>query len=742
MASTSNNNAAASSRPILLPEIAELHNPNFLDILLPASVQSAQNAMQVDREPAPTSQNPMMTALKATFNQTFTANLAPAYSSTLSPTLDAFTGLAPYTFGAQVGKYLDSAWKEDSNLTLRLIWNLRSIPDGKGDKELFYRAFGWLYDNHPRTAISNLHLLVEPVSVVPKKKNAVMPHGYWKDLLNILALATVDELSNIHGASKFLHCPRTPFTYGKSKKRNTIGTPASRIEASLQESQQAKVEAEARRKAKAVENQRRLEKKLSEPKFRALYVTVARLFAEQLIKDVQILTDVDSLGPGEDRIAFLKRISLAGKWAPTPGGSHDRVTNIATAISELIYQAQVFTPYPSALKKPISPQERAAVLRSFYQRWILTELRRTLSCPEPLMSAKRWSEIIYTRVPSISMKNNTSHFFKHDQQRFEEYLTSVEDRKKSISGATLLPHELVSQVYTLGSTASGHIRDSKKKGSKEMQEFEQKLAKAQLRVVEAQWKTLIESLRASGSIENAIAVCDVSGSMGRLSEKYNKRHVNPILPAVSLSLVLASLAKPSFNGGFITFSARPSFHQLDLNKSLFDLVSEMGGAEWSMNTDLHAVFVKLLLPLAVKNKIKQEDMIKRLFIFSDMQFDACSNKGSTAAWETNYDAIEKAYKKAGYEIPQIVYWDLSTGEWERTVEVQSDRKGVAMMNGFSPAMLKVFMGEEEEPTEWENVNEEGESVTVVEKAEDAFNPLNVMKKALMKQSFDGLVVLD
>lgn len=742
MASTSNNNAAASSRPILLPEIAELHNPNFLDILLPAPARSAQNAMQVDREAASTSHNPMMDALKATSNQTFTANLAPAYSSTLSPTLDAFTGLAPYTFGAQVGKYLDSAWKEDSDLTLRLIWNLRSVPDGKGDKELFYRAFGWLFDNHPRTAISNLHLLVEPVSVVPKKKNALMPHGYWKDLLNILALATVGELSNIHEASKFLHCPRMPFTYGRSKKRKTTGTPASRIEASLQESQQAKIEAEARRKTKAVESQRRLEKKLSEPKFRALYVTVARLFAEQLIKDVQILTDVDSLKPGEDRVAFLKRISLAGKWAPTPGGSHDRVTNIATAISELIYQAQVFTPYPSALKKPISPQERAAILRSFYQRWILTELRRTLACPEPLMSAKRWSEIIYTRVPSISMKNNTSHFFKHDQERFEEYLTSVEDRKKSISGATLLPHELVSQVYTLGSIASGYIRDSKKKGSKEMQEFKQKLAKAQLRVVEAQWKTLIESLRASGSIENAIAVCDVSGSMGSLWEKYNKRDVSPILPAVSLSLVLASLAKPPFNGGFITFSAKPSFHQLDLDKSLFDLASEMGGAEWGMNTDLHAVFVNLLLPLAVKNKIKQEDMIKRLFIFSDMQFDACSNKGSAAAWETNYDAIEKAYKKAGYEVPQIVYWDLSTGEWERTVEVQSDRKGVAMMNGFSPAMLKVFMGEEEEPMEWENVNEEGESVTVVEKAEDAFNPLNVMKKALMKQSFDGLVVLD
>jgi hypothetical protein len=211
---------------------------------------------------------------------------------------------------------------------------------------------------------------------------------------------------------------------------------------------------------------------------------------------------------------------------------------------------------------------------------------------------------------------------------------------------------------------------------------------------------------------------------------------------MSLSLVLASLAKPPFNGGFITFSATPSFERLDLDKSLFDLVTELGKADWGMNTNLNAVFLDLLLPLAVKNNIKQEDMIKRLFIFTDMQFDQCGTSASPAAWATNYDAIERAYKAEGYEVPQLVYWDLSTGAEPKTVEVESERKGVAMMNGFSAAMLKVFMGEEEEAMEWENITKDGQSVTVVEKSEDAFNPLNVMKKALMKQSFDGLVVLD
>jgi hypothetical protein len=229
-----------------------------------------------------------------------------------------------------------------------------------------------------------------------------------------------------------------------------------------------------------------------------------------------------------------------------------------------------------------------------------------------------------------------------------------------------------------------------------------------------------------------------------LGAKYNKEDIQPILPAISLSLVLASLAKPPFNGGFITFSAVPKFVTLDLERPLVNSVRDMSYADWSMNTDFSAVFLDLLLPLAVMNQVKPEDMIKRLFVFSDMQFDNSRGTSRRASdWETNHDVIEQAYKEAGYEMPQIVYWDLSASS-KMTKEMESStKKGVAMMNGFSPAVLKVFMGEEEEEVmEWEKMDEDGETVTVVEKNEDEFNPINIMKKALMKTSFGGLVVVD
>ena len=71
------------------------------------------------------------------------------------------------------------------------------------------------------------------------------------------------------------------------------------------------------------------------------------------------------------------------------------------------------------------------------------------------------------------------------------------------------------------------------------------LRKTQARVIEAQWKAFVESLREAGSLDNCIVICDVSG-WAALAQ--NETKITCILPAISLS---------PFNAGFITFSAQP-----------------------------------------------------------------------------------------------------------------------------------------------------------------------------------------
>lgn len=127
---------APSTQIIVLPDIPELYDDNFLDILLPVK----SGSLSVGQATTPAAVNPLIEALIENSRRTFTDNGAPAYNSTNSAILDAFNNFSTLIPDSDVSKYLSESWIEDPELTLRLIWTLRSIPDGKGLKETFYRC--------------------------------------------------------------------------------------------------------------------------------------------------------------------------------------------------------------------------------------------------------------------------------------------------------------------------------------------------------------------------------------------------------------------------------------------------------------------------------------------------------------------------------------------------------------------------------------------------------------------------
>ncbi|KAI0301089.1 hypothetical protein B0F90DRAFT_1817122 [Multifurca ochricompacta] len=720
--------AASTSQIITIPHIPELFDPDFLNVLLPPHPTTRVN---LDK---PVSKNTFMTALASVAHHKHTRNAAPAFSSTLSHTLDAFQSLSVQMPTERINAVLSKAWEEDPTLTLRIIWNTRSIHDGKGDKELFYKAFGWLYEHHPRTAIANLSQLVAPVCAV-KSKPSKMPHGYWKDLLNILALATLEQLG-AHPAL-FLHVPR-----GRASIQRSIGpskmTTAERRAATTAEEFDALLAAK-NQKAKTVARDRPFARKALRTSFRALYVAVARLFADELVQQAALMRRAELLSDGEERKSILGKVSLVGKWAPTPSASHDKVTNISTALAILLHHGGAMSSLsrPNDISVAIS-REDTLVLRSFYQRWVLTPLRAASRVPEPLMAAGRWAEVSYKRVASRCMHINSKHFIKHDSERFDAYLDSITEGKAKISGATLLPHELVAKA--IAPLSFKHGRNSTG-GSSVAAALRARIAKREAQVVNAQWDAMLSRLRSAGTLDNCLAICDVSGSMGDIY--WHGPQPQPILPAVALSMTLAQLAKPPFANVFITFSADPEIVTLQEGLGLADNVQVMVRSAWGMNTDLHAVFVRLLLPLVVQHRVPREDMVKRLFVFSDMQFDAADSAGKNiGAWETNHDSIVRAYAEAGYDVPEIVYWNLA--DERETVPVEAERKGVALMSGFNPAMMKVFMGEDVEEILDDDtvmVNEEGEEIKPVSQKQE-MTPLSIMKRALGMESYDNLMVLD
>ena len=577
--------------------------------------------------------------------------------------------------------------------------------------------------------------MIDPICLTPGKdkdaKKKGGSHGNWKDLLDILALATLDELKPkqpLHPCSNsnFLH----NYCDGKSR-------PA------FKNNQEQEEWSRAQRVERSHRAHERLTQKLLDKRYRALYIAVARLFAGQLAKDADVMDEIDALPTNADkgRMTLMHALTLASKWAPTPGGSHDRVTNISSAICLLLHK--IFLSVAASL-----PVSETHLLRCAYQKQILTRGRRYTCIPEPLMSSNRWSEIAYSRVASICMNKNKERFFMRDEDRFLNYLQDVESGKKQISGATLLPHLLAREaveVYRHQSPVDGTSRPI----TSALRERQRLLAEVRMRVIDAQWATLLARLRESGQLDNCIAVCDVSGSMGsincpRPNSPYN---VRPILPAISLTLLVARLAKPPFNDIFITFSGSPQFVTIDPESRrapLGEVIDGVHQADWGMNTDLDAVFLKLILPRAIKHKVPKDQMIKRIFVFTDMHFDETDTRGAdthasspdpAAEWKTNHDVIAEAYAKAGYDVPELVYWNLSN-PWDGygiTAPVTGKRQGVALLTGYSSSLLKVFLDVEEN-----DLDKKGQS----QSERPSLTPEELMKKALGKKSYDGLAVVD
>ncbi|KAL7809629.1 hypothetical protein V8C44DRAFT_142332 [Trichoderma aethiopicum] len=769
-------------------------------------------------------------------NRMLTENADVAYRSTQNALVDLFYEMEEVVSGERLKELLDAAWAVDPLITLKTIFNARSIHLGKSSKHVFYRAAGWVAKNHPLTLIGNLRWLSRPV--IEKKKvrredeadegfvkvekqeegdeDAVerfdvrygVSHGYWKDLLNVLVLGVEGKLDvlgdprdvlNVENevikkavivkrlgmgrkrvakkrrAGKSLKSKggvqkkQVPVRHALEEETVRIGNPEFAQQREDFEAQRLREEKRAKKVAKSEEQKReeeaaRIEKaKLerhrerdsrhdaaverfnSDPVYRALHVIVARLFAEQLRSDLAALRHSDPRA--------RKNISLCAKWAPSHGNFHDRHTSIISSIAEIMYPKESLG---SAVSAPdVSREVYLRYAREEYRKDV-SALRKHLEVVERDISAQTFDKIKYDRVPSIAMRNYTKLFVQKDLDRFEEYLGKVAEGKANISGAVLLPSTMVH-------SASEHVPSAAMLATLNPQGIiDAKVKEIEARVVDSQWKTLVQRIKDSGTLSSCIAVCDVSGSM---CGPVFKDGSTPMHSAIGLSLLVAEVTEPPFGGHFITFSARPQMQLIRTSLPLGEKIRKMMSADWGMNTNFVAVFEDLILPTAVEKGLTREEMLKRVFVFSDMQFDAAetasrSADGEMKTWASSYERIKRKYEEHGYEMPELVFWNLAggragyggggSGDEVAPKPVLAEETGTALVSGYSQGMLKVFMdngmfGEEEEEDGDGGEVVEGDMVEVAvpgEAKKGKSDPLAVLKKAVSHKAYGMLRVLD
>lgn len=153
--------------------------------------------------------------------------------------------------------------------------------------------------------------------------------------------------------------------------------------------------------------------------------------------------------------------------------------------------------------------------------------------------------------------------------------------------------------------------------------------------------------------------------------------------AVSLGLYLSERGNGVLKDVFMTFSEKPQMIKLEGN--LQQRVMSLKKAPWGMSTNIQAVF-NTLLGVAKQYNVPVSEMPTKLLIVSDMQFNACMHNGNNIP---AYEAFKQAYEESGYELPQIVFWNVNCASG--TVPVTKGVHGTALVSGFSPSIMKSLL---------------------------------------------------
>lgn len=320
-----------------------------------------------------------------------------------------------------------------------------------------------------------------------------------------------------------------------------------------------------------------------------------------------------------------KAISLLAKWIKTADASSEKTRKLG------ILTAQ-------KLGYPVYNFKR-----------IVRTMRKKIGVIESLMSAGRWDEIEYSAVPSRAMMIYRNAFQKHDEDRYNAFINKAVNGEEKINSTTLYPYDLIEKIWNMSCYGANKVKDDK--------------------TVEAQWRQLPNYVEEGA---NALVIADTSGSM----------YGRPMATSVGLAIYFAERNKGAYHNMWMSFSTNPHIHVLK-GETLAQKIGSIDMNDWNGNTDLKAAF-NLVLDIAEKNDVPPEEMPKSLIVISDMEIDFCGNK----EW-TFYDKMSAKFRKAGYEIPNIIFWNVNSRH--DIFHADSKRKGVQLCSGQSAAVFKQMM---------------------------------------------------
>lgn len=327
-----------------------------------------------------------------------------------------------------------------------------------------------------------------------------------------------------------------------------------------------------------------------------------------------------------------KTPSLLAKWLPSENASAVKTKKMGNIIRE--YLGMTHREY----------------------RKTLSILRERINLLERLMSANRWDEIEFDKIPSKAGLIYKNAFARRDiiAKKYEAFAKS-EDTK--VNASTLYPYDVVHKAVERTRGWGYSFRD---------------MSATDRAMVEKYWENLPDYLE--GKPCKMMCVVDTSGSMT------GSEASAPINVAIGLGMYCAERIGGPFKNHYISFSSRPQLIKIE-GVDFVDKVRRIYKTNLCENTDLVKTF-RMLKEIALT--AKSEDIPETIVVISDMQIDCGSCfYGSNVA--TEMESMRREWEKAGLKMPKLVYWNV---EARGAANFLDDGPNVTYVSGCSPVIFQ------------------------------------------------------
>jgi hypothetical protein len=369
-----------------------------------------------------------------------------------------------------------------------------------------------------------------------------------------------------------------------------------------------------------------------------------------MLMNEQLKTDYDNYKKGN------KSISLVAKWIPREKSSFGWLYE-SLATSYFIHYMETAN---------TEERKKKAILKSKMDyRKLLSELNTVLDTLQIKQCGQNWSEIDFNNVTSISICKQKKAFLNVDKKGGAKYPDLIDRVECSKHFKNHIENAIKSGKEVKG------MRIAMADFTKHALEFKLPI---EIDLLNSQWRN---NSTQTGALKNMIPLVDVSGSMNG----------DPLYVAIALGIRIAE--KSIIGKRALTFSAKPTWVNLEPYPDFVAQVNVLKNAEWGGNTNFYAA-LDIILDAIIQNKMDPEDVQNlTLVVLSDMQMDQADRNGGSV-----YDSIRVKYEQAGirvhgkpYKPPHILMWNLRSTSGFPCL---SSQPNASMMSGFSPALLHLF----------------------------------------------------